>query len=148
MEIKRRLTKVAKRFTLYAEEMNTVVELRRLCSRLEELAGYCEEKEELAKANAEARKQGFSSAVEAGAAAVKQKNKEIAELHDQESKEAREDQQQQGADLSLPKTESVDPVTRNEDGSPAADEGAAEVSPTTEETEGGNGAGGESSEAK
>lgn len=129
MEISRRLNKVAKSFGVYAEGMNTVVELRRICDRLEELAAYCDEKEALATENKRRRLEGSVSVGHAGAAAVSDKNAEIARTHAEESEEARKDQEQQRADPSLPKTEPETIPAKDGDGVPLREGEVATATP-------------------
>jgi hypothetical protein len=93
MEIKRRLNAVAKRITPEIEVMNPASEIRTLCSRLEELATYCEEKVERAAQSKAAGKTKGQLADEA----MKAERKRIKDIHDAEAKEAMEDRQQQKA---------------------------------------------------
>ena len=44
MEIKRRLTKIAKSLSPQIEVMNAGIEMHRMCDRFEELVRYCQEK--------------------------------------------------------------------------------------------------------
>ena len=52
MEIKRRLNKIAARISPQIEVMNNAEEMRRMCTRFEELLAYCEEKIEKAASKA------------------------------------------------------------------------------------------------
>ena len=97
MEIKRRLTAVAKRFGNEVEGLNTAVELRRICKRLEELADYTDAKLERAK---EAEKTGHGlmerhrvAAQELAAEQIAMQEAEMAEqvADQEEAKEAKAD---------------------------------------------------------
>lgn len=87
MEIKRRLNKIAKRISPQLEVMNISEEMRRMCTRLEELCDYGEEK--LARA---ARKEPTIGQKVAEQRAAEQK--EITDHQTAESEENLKDQQE------------------------------------------------------
>lgn len=103
MQIKRRLSALAKRFDNNVEGLNIVIELNRICDRLDELADYAEAKEERAK---EFEKTGKSLAVRQ-AEAIKAKRDEVAAAQLAEVNE-------QLADQKEAKTEAKKPVAEAE----------------------------------
>ena len=103
MEIKRRLTAVAKRFGTEIEHLNIKHEILRICKRLEELADYADEKVQRMEASKE-----HGRKFQAQDDAVKAEKERIAAIHAAEAEEALADQQQAKAELSPREVESDD----------------------------------------
>lgn len=87
MEIKRRLNKVAKRLTPAIESMNVGLQMKELCSRLEELVTYAEQKIQSA-AN---RKEALGVQI----AREKEEQQKVIEDHQREEVEANQKDQEE-----------------------------------------------------
>lgn len=84
MEIKRRLTKIAKALSPQIESMNAGQEMNRLCDRFEELVNYCQEKIDR---SAERKKAGLKPA---SAAVAEQRAADQKAITDHQEAEAAE----------------------------------------------------------
>ena len=129
MEIKRRLTAVAKRFGTEIEHLNIKHEILRICKRLEELADYADEKVERMKA-AEKHGRKFQKQDDA----VQAEKDRIAAIHAAEAEEALADQQQAKAELSPREVDNFDAYAENEDGEVMFDPDAPVDDETAEAT--------------
>ena len=121
MEIKRRLTKIGKSLSPQIESMNVAAEMERMCTRFEELVRYAQEKIDR---SIERGKTIGAGVAEKRAAMQKiitdhQKSESDANLADQQ--EAFDERNKKPGMEEVPPV--VDPVTRNEDGTPATDKG-------------------------